>query len=398
MPQQAATGLENVLPVPEAKVVAASAQVCGAVGSLASSGGGGVGAVRRISLVGGASDCAYDESRLEPSATQYPLSFSLDEGGPLSLHVVGVASSCAALLALVALGGFVGRLSGRKRPVRYVRWVEAVCHHFIGASLAEGFVLIVRHSSVAVHVWVAWVCVAIEVVIVSHRAFVVGWRVPREVMFVREPCGFRGTIKGCWKGELAETYGPFFVMARDEGSVAVRMTYFIDLACSMAMGCANGWRPLDGDCAYVAGVVLAPLRNDARLPAAVAPHGAQAVRHLFDCACCAPNAAGGTVGSNGYRPLRRRDLIRRCCDDGSVLCVRSERRERVVEGAPLRCSPSGACPQQRPREEPWYRHAASPFECPMRRQYRGCQVKSIGRALRFVSLTSGSSSLNNEES
>ena len=249
-----ASPAEHVLPSGVANVVAqtgsASGAVGGAVGSAASAG-----AIRRIELVSNVIECVYDEHQIEPSFLQYAVSFELGHEHALSAHAGGMLSSCAFVFVVLIVEAIVERVAGLKY-VQYPCRIEAVAHHFFCPSIAEGAILLARHSHDPLDIGVAAVCATVVFGVVAHRAFVVVWRVPREVRAVREPCGLRGTIKVNWEGDIVDRYGPFFTASSDSSSVLVRTAYFVDLSCSVLMACIVGWKQDSGSCTTVASLVV----------------------------------------------------------------------------------------------------------------------------------------------
>ena len=201
----------------------------------------------RAMLVAGAASCRFDDDDVEPSWLQYPLAVGSDG---YSKHTVGCLS-CLVLLAALAVGSVV--------IPNWAKWLtilEALGHQYFVPSMSQGAVLVARHTQQPVQAYVCVATLAAELLFCVHRGYVVLVRVPKDVVFSRHKDDDGHRVKAHWSGALVRSYGPYFDSCRDGGSPAVRMVYFVELSCSVMIGCAAGWRPLEGSCVGVAAFML----------------------------------------------------------------------------------------------------------------------------------------------
>ena len=236
-----------------ARAIVTSSALSAGVASIMGSAGA-AGAATRIGFVAVAAECEFDDANIDPSPMQYPWP-GLGTSG-LQSHALGLTSCAIMSLALQCLVLLLPSLS--RRGMKLLSAVDALCHQYFAPSVAFGALLVIRHSTLLWEVTVAVGSFVVFVVALAFRMYVVLRRVPQELRFDRRASGSRGTIKSHWEGTPSMfAYASYFDSCRDGNCAVVRLVYFVECGCSVAMGCAAGWRPSShSDCHYVASVMV----------------------------------------------------------------------------------------------------------------------------------------------
>ena len=207
-------------------------------------------------MIAMAADCEFVDGAEEPDSLQYPATFDAGGSDNIGKHSGGVVCICILAVVVQLLRGVLGRFAvepsasgGHSGPSVIARCMvllcglEAIAVQYYVPSAAFGTVMVARHSSSVSAIVVCAVGAVVIACIVACRAHTVLVCVPNEVEFTRAPDELSGTVKCRWRGNLVVTHGAYFAGCRDGSSAAIRLSYFVELLCSVAMGCAAGWRP-----------------------------------------------------------------------------------------------------------------------------------------------------------
>ena len=254
--RKADVGVAFLLPSNAARAIVETSAVTSAVAASYSSATNAA-IVTRLALVVQAVDCRYNDEAVDPSIVQYPVPYYPEAWSAPERHTFGCL--VYAFLHLVVV---LCQLRFR-RAVKFLSAVEAVAGQFYVPSVVGAVVFVLFHAEAVTPKAVCVACLLAESAVLSHRAYVVICRVPRECLCYAESSrsiiSHATSQKRRWQsGSVVTQYGAFFDSTRSTlSSLPCRMAYFVELLCTATMAAAAAIKPQEGSCIGVAAAMCA---------------------------------------------------------------------------------------------------------------------------------------------